>query len=628
MSRKRCLAVLSAAAVCLALCTVHAQAAHPYTPFVITVTDAATGRPIPLVEFTTVNKLVYLTDANGRIAFFEPGLMDVGDVYFRIKAPHGYEELPKDFFGYSGKTFRPTAGGAASLTLTAKKEVSAVPDLTAYQTWRLAHPYNTTDGTFAPFTIIVRDAATGRGVPLVELRTDEGLSRITDSAGRIVFYEPDLMDKPVRFHVQSYGYAAPKGGSVVLKTTPDGSAEIRLGRVNIAERLYRITGEGIYHDSVLLEEAIPLSSPRPSGKVLGQDTVAMTPYNGKLFWLWGDTERPAYPLGNFKTSSAVSDLPGEGDLDPAVEVELTYFVDKEGFSKQMFPHPKANLVWMGTLTAVDDNGTERLVASYSAMDGSQKVFESGIAVFNDATEIFETLVVFGPEHHIRPSDQAFKKDGFVYVNRPFPVIRIRADLETFRHPERYEAYTCLVAGTGFDGENTRLERDDWGKPVWRWKPNTALLTADQWKQLIKAERAAEHEILNHLQDVVTGQPVSIHRGSSAYNAYKNCWITILNEQYGDSFLGEIWIAAAPAPQGPWTRARKIVTHHAPDRVYTFYNAAHHPVFNQDNGRIVYFEGTCVTTYSGNPNPTPRYDYNQIMYRLDLDDKRLAGIWPR
>jgi hypothetical protein len=103
---------------------------------------------------------------------------------------------------------------------------------------------------------------------------------------------------------------------------------------------------------------------------------------------------------------------------------------------------------------------------------------------------------------------------------------------------------------------------------------------------------------------------------------------VFNESFGRSFLGEVWIAAAPAPQGPWTKACRIVTHHAEDEVYTFYNVAHHPLLNQDNGRVIYFEGTYVTTYSGNPNPTPRYNYNQIMYRLDLDDPRLASIWPR
>ena len=55
---------------------------------------------------------------------------------------------------------------------------------------------------------------------------------------------------------------------------------------------------------------------------------------------------------------------------------------------------------------------------------------------------------------------------------------------------------------------------------------------------------------------------------------------------------------------------------------TFYNPTQHPFFDQDGGRLIYFEGTYVTTFSGNNNPTPRYNYNQVMYRLDLSDDRL------
>ncbi len=39
--------------------------------------------------------------------------------------------------------------------------------------------------------------------------------------------------------------------------------------------------------------------------------------------------------------------------------------------------------------------------------------------------------------------------------------------------------------------------------------------------------------------------------------------------------------------------------------------------------MIFFEGTYTTTFSGNPDPTPRYDYNQIMYQLDLSDRRLT-----
>ena len=47
------------------------------------------------------------------------------------------------------------------------------------------------------------------------------------------------------------------------------------------------------------------------------------------------------------------------------------------------------------------------------------------------------------------------------------------------------------------------------------------------------------------------------------------------------------------------------------------------MFDQEGGRIIYFEGTYTNSFSGNPFKTPRYDYNQMMYRLDLADPRLA-----
>ncbi|MHC4332150.1 MAG: hypothetical protein ACYSWW_29005, partial [Planctomycetota bacterium] len=88
------------------------------------------------------------------------------------------------------------------------------------------------------------------------------------------------------------------------------------------------------------------------------------------------------------------------------------------------------------------------------------------------------------------------------------------------------------------------------------------------------------------------------------------------QQFGNSSaLGEVWYAEADTPVGPWAYARKIVTHNK----YTFYNPMQHPYFDQDGGRVIYFEGTYAHTFSGSAkNPTPRYDYNQIMYRLNLD----------
>ena len=91
------------------------------------------------------------------------------------------------------------------------------------------------------------------------------------------------------------------------------------------------------------------------------------------------------------------------------------------------------------------------------------------------------------------------------------------------------------------------------------------------------------------------------------------------ENFGKpSAFGELWYAEAPAPTGPWGTAVKILSHDN----YTFYNPRLHPEFTPTNSRVLIFEGTYTQTFADRPQPTPRYDYNQILYRLDLDDPAL------
>src|SRR5688572_20568625 len=115
------------------------------------------------------------------------------------------------------------------------------------------------------FKIHVIDEQTGRGVPLIELRTVNSISHWTDSGGLIAFREPGLMDREVFFHVQGHGYTYPKdffdNRGVKLTPRAGGSAAIKVQRVNIAERLYRSTGQGIYRDTLLLGEPAALREP-------------------------------------------------------------------------------------------------------------------------------------------------------------------------------------------------------------------------------------------------------------------------------------------------------------------------------------------------------------------------------
>jgi hypothetical protein len=57
--------------------------------------------------------------------------------------------------------------------------------------------------------------------------------------------------------------------------------------------------------------------------------------------------------------------------------------------------------------------------------------------------------------------------------------------------------------------------------------------------------------------------------------------------------------------------------------FNFYNPTQDPFFDQEGGRLIYFEGTYSDSFSGARAQAPRYDYNQIMYRLSLDDTRLT-----
>jgi hypothetical protein len=94
------------------------------------------------------------------------------------------------------------------------------------------------------FEIEIQDAGTGRGVPLVELVTVNKMRYVTDSAGRVAFFEPGLMGQTIFFDIHAQGYEVPKDGFGIagarLKIEEGGSATVKLKRRNIAERLYRL----------------------------------------------------------------------------------------------------------------------------------------------------------------------------------------------------------------------------------------------------------------------------------------------------------------------------------------------------------------------------------------------------
>ena len=111
----------------------------------------------------------------------------------------------------------------------------------------------------------------------------------------------------------------------------------------------------------------------------------------------------------------------------------------------------------------------------------------------------------------------------------------------------------------------------------------------------------------------------VHSGGIGWHPWRRRWVAVFLESGGKpSSLGEVLYAEADAPTGPWGPAVKVLTH----RDYTFYNPCLHADLATADSPVLLFEGTYSKEFSGAPAATPRHDYNQILYRLDLDDPRL------
>jgi len=444
----------------------------------------------------------------------------------------------------------------------------------------------TVPGSSRFFRIEVVDQQSKWPVPLVELRTTHGVRFVTDNAGVIAFDLPELWGKETWFDVLSPGYAVPKDGfgfrGVRLTPKPGTACTVEVVRTSLAKRIGRLTGGGLFGESQKLGENLDWHD----AGILGCDSIQLAEHKGRLFWAWGDTTKANYPLGIFDMTSATTGLRPLTSFVPPLKLRLDYFTDSQGVPRGVAKLPGPGPTWLsGYVSLPDASGKPRLVASYAKIRPPMDAYERGLCVWDDETSSFKPHRLIWSETNspagaksppIPEGHPVFWQDGdqkVVLFGNPFPTLRCPATFEAWSNPAEWRVL----------------------------KPQAVLVSADG------------------------GEEVKPHSGSIAWRPYRKKWVAVFMQFFGKpSAFGELWYAEADSPIGPWGKAVKILSHEN----YTFYNPRLQPELTAADSSVLLFEGTYTAEFADHPQVTPRYNYNQILYRLDLDDPGLVAALKR
>ncbi|WCJ58566.1 hypothetical protein NXS98_12650 [Fontisphaera persica] len=431
----------------------------------------------------------------------------------------------------------------------------------------------------APCRLEIVEEGTGWPVPLVELRTTHNVRFVSDNAGVIAFDLPELMGRETWFDVVGHGYERPKDGfgyrGVRLTPEPGKTLRIEVQRTIIARRLGRLTGAGLFAESQKTGRELDWAE---SG-VLGCDSVQNAVHQGRLYWLWGDTTLAHYPLGIFHMTGATTPIPALTNFTPPLRLQFEHFRDGQGRVKGLAPMPGSGPTWLTGLASLPArDGSAKLVASYSKIRNHLEAYEWGLCVWNEANAQFERRQVLWTKSEKSPRPPPLPQGH--------PVLwRDEQGAEWVLFGDPFPRLRCPATFEGWQDTNT-------------------------WKEILPPA---------HLVSAADGKTVKPHTGSIAWHPWRKRWVTVFMEAFGKpSAFGELWYAEAASPFGPWGPAVKVLTHEN----YTFYNPRLHIEFTPPDSPILIFEGTYTAEFADKPQVTPRHNYNQVLYRLDLDDPRL------
>ncbi len=427
--------------------------------------------------------------------------------------------------------------------------------------------------------IVVSDAENGWPVPLIELRTTHQMRFVTDNAGVIACDAAELMGRETWFHIHGHGYEVPADAfgyrGVRLTPQPGATLTVKVERKNIAKRLGRFTGGGLFAESQKLgDQRDWIDSP-----IVGSDSVQLAEYRGRLMWAWGDTTLSKYPLGIFHASSATTTQLPLKTFQPPLKPPFVYFRTPDGAPRGVANVPGPGPTWLSAYFTLTLNGEDRLCATYRKIKPPLETYEIGLCMWDHTNEEF------------RPSKKLWNKESGEQEPKHVPD----------GHPARW---------TDADGKKWLL----FGNPLPKLRcPDSFAGWSDpkNWEPLSPPET---------LPAAVDGKPIKLHSGSIAWNAHRQRWVTVFMQHFGKaSPFGELWYAEAKDPLGEWGPVVQILTHDN----YSFYNPRIQVELTPPDAKFLLFEGTYTQEFANRPQPTPRYDYNQMLYRLDLDDPKLA-----
>ena len=472
------------------------------------------------------------------------------------------------------------------------------------------------------------DIETGRGIPLVELELENGLKLVSDNDGHVTIVSPDLFGQKVRFRIEGHGYTTQTRDfwgheSVTCHIEPGQNRRIELKNLFPAHRLYRVTGAGRFNHTLIAGKK-PTFPPGAGifAQVIGQDSIIAVPWLDRLWFFYGDT------LGlngyNFSASCATIPMPDSGVYDPEVGIPLEYLCEQNGFARRMIETGKKGFTWIEYVLPVQHRQRPLLLAKYVQHATLERVEEAGFAILAPNSESFKVVKRWpGTIGHKCTHPHPAKLSG-----RPgyllFPWEFCAEPLEEILAEDRHMVHTCLIPASSaekpgsfveFQGQKLQVERDKKGQVVYDWKKGGVAVVGDLRRQLVarKLLQPSETSFAPILLD--NGQHISAFNGAIAYNHHKKCWISIC-QGYNP---GEIIYSESDRPTGPWAFARKIAAFSG----YNLYNPIIHPWFAKNNDRTIFFEGTYTNFFSSSPDKTPEADYNQVMFKLDLNRPELV-----